>query len=223
MEKPLRTLIIIFFVVALLLSCGVSKKTVRTAPEGVPLNEGVSRLSLSDMEKDVINRLNDLRAHPKEWADYLKGTKKGLFGIGLSSGNDEETAEAVLYLESRKPVPPLKLSRGLTLAAADLLKDHGPKGLTGHRASDGTVPADRMARYGYCEGKTGENLIYGYKDEDRLMKGILTEGGSRGWEQRNNVLSKDFNLVGIACGSHNVYGTMCVIDFAEKYEEMTKP
>ena len=134
--------------------------------------------------------------------------------------NAEGLDEAIQFLKSIKPRPPFKVSRGLCLSAGALVRDHGPKGLTGHKGSEGNDAYYRMNSYGVWDGKAGENLYYGYRDPDKLIVAFLTEGGSQGWEQRNNIFSQDFHFVGIACGIHNVHGTICVIDFAQKYTEM---
>ena len=195
----------------------------------VPLNQGVRQIVFTDMEKDVVRQVNDLRANPKQWAAYLKnlGPVKGRLILSRQDGKRidadaaaERIEESVSFLEGASALPPFRVSSGLSLAARDLLKDHGPKGLTGHRASDGSTPENRIMRYGQWEGKSAENVIYGYKDADSLLVGLLIEGGSQGWDQRRNVFDRNLNLIGIACGAHKVYGAMCVIDFAEKYAEM---
>ncbi len=228
--KRIAGLIIFLFVAAGLVSCVLPiRKTIEKPVYSLPLNEGVTNLVLTDMERDVVRQLNDLRANPREWADYvrkLKGRSRGftLEQQGRQSIDGEEAVraadDATYFLENTSPLPPFKVSKGLCFAARDLLKDHGPKGLTGHKGSDGSTTFSRIMRYGGWEGKAGENLLYGYKDADRLVVGLLTEGGSEGLDQRKNIFDKNFNLIGIACGPHNVYRTMCVIDFAEKYMEM---
>ena len=224
--KRVAGLILLFLVAAALGSCAFLKGKGKPV-YNLPLNEGVTNLVLTDMEKEVVRQLNDLRTNPGQWAGHVRKLKgRGLVldqqGMQRIDGEEAATAaeDATLFLERRKPLPPFRVSKGFCLTARDLLNDHGPKGLTGHRGSDGSSFFDRILRHGQWEGKAGENLVYGYKDADRLLIGLLTEGGSEGLEQRNNVFNKDFNLIGVACGKHNVYRTMCVIDFAEKYTEM---
>ncbi|HEY3276732.1 MAG TPA: CAP domain-containing protein [Syntrophorhabdaceae bacterium] len=205
--RSLALLVATLLASAALWSCaGPVMRSAAPADNGLPLNEGARSVTLSDMERDVVRQINDLRANPKKRAAGLKG--------------GEETEEAALFLNKITPLPPLKVSRGLCLAARELLIDHGPRGLTGHKGSDGSTSFVRMNKYGQWDGKAGENLYYGYGDAHRLMQAALTEGGSQGWEQRNNLVSPNFNVIGIACGPHHVYRTMCVIDFAESYLEM---
>jgi uncharacterized protein YkwD len=208
--KRFAGLVICILAATALWSCAApAKKVAGQTGYVAPVNGGAANFALSDMEKEAVRQLNDLRVNPKEWAAYLKTLKPG------SDGTDE----AALFLRNKTPLAPLKVSKGLCLAARDLVMDHGPKGLTGHKGSDGSTSFERIGRYGEWDGKAGENLYYGYKDPDRLMAALLTEGGSQGWEQRNNALSKDFKAMGISCGPHRVHRTMCVIDFAEIYTE----
>ncbi|MDR2018911.1 MAG: CAP domain-containing protein [Syntrophobacterales bacterium] len=198
-----------------LASCALPAKKIA---DGILIyNEGIGNFTLTAMEDAAMRKLNDLRERPGEWADYLAGLKHGPI---MSRSNTEDTNDAILFLKKMNPRRPFTVSKGLCLAAAALVKDHGPKGLSGHRGSDGNNAFYRMNGYGLWDGKAGENLYYGHKDADRLIVALLTEGGSQGLEQRNNIFSEDFHFIGIACGAHKVYNTMCVINFAEKYTEM---
>jgi hypothetical protein len=204
-----------------LASCTLPVKKVREiSPSPLSYNGGTESFALSGMESEVAKQVNDLRMHPREWADYLAGLKPGPMDWIMRRDNPEGLSEAVNFLKSVKPRTPLVVSKGLSLAAAALVKDHGPKGLTGHRGSDGKDAYYRMNSYGIWDEKAGENLYYGYNNADKLIMAVLTEGGSLGLEQRRNVFSDDFHFIGIACGPHNVYGTMCIMDFAKTYVEM---
>jgi hypothetical protein len=212
---------VLMLVAVMLSSClSVPKMAEQGGEYAVPLNAGVRAVPLTGMEQEVVKQLNGVRSNPKGWAGHLRGINTGFLSQLYKGPTPEGLDEAVNFLENKTPLPPLKVSTGLCLAAADLRLDHGPKGLTGHRGSDGSRVLDRMSRHGQVEGKFAENLSYGYGDADRLAVALLTEGGSQGWDQRNNLFNKDFTVIGVSCGSHNVYGTMCVVDLAEGYTEM---
>ena len=51
-------------------------------------------------------------------------------------------------MKSQQPITPLTWSNELAAAARDHCLDIGPKGLTSNRGSDGTMPWDRVERYG---------------------------------------------------------------------------
>jgi hypothetical protein len=214
-------MVILALLAASLASCALpGKKTKEVSVNTLSYNGGAGSFALSGMENEVAKQVNDIRMHPGEWADYLAGLKPGPVDWLMRRDNPEAISEAVNFLKGMKPRPPLAVSKGLSLAAAALVKDHGPKGLTGHRGSDGRDALYRMNSYGIWDEKAAENLYYGYNDANKLIVALLTEGGSQGWEQRKNIFSDEFHFMGIACGAHNVYGTMCVIDFAKKYTEV---
>ena len=50
--------------------------------------------------------------------------------------------------------------------------------MVGHKGSDGSLPIDRIERYGKIKGISGENNIYGYyKDPmDHIASMIIDDG-----------------------------------------------
>jgi hypothetical protein len=204
------------------------KNTQNIDPYVIPLNAGVKDVSfLTDMEREITVYLNDVRTSPERYADHLKDLKER---PGWPAKPESEAPpagsrgptgvdETVLSLQNRDPPLPFKVSKGLSLAARDLVQDLGPKGLTGHQGSDGSSPIERMNRYGQWEGKTVEILTYGYKDADALVTGMLTDRSPTGREDRNSLFDKDYLISGVSCGAHKTYGTICAIVFAQRYKE----
>jgi uncharacterized protein YkwD len=113
--------------------------------------------NLSQLEAQIIQEMNQARANPGDYADKLETRKKYYEGTlfkqpekiplrtkeGISAVD-----EAIKALRAMAPQPALQPSRGMSQAAADLVKDQGPQGATGHTGSDGSSPFDRMKRYG---------------------------------------------------------------------------
>jgi uncharacterized protein YkwD len=97
------------------------------------------------------------------------------------------------------------------------VRDTGSRGLTGHRGADGSNLSQRIERYGRWSGHVGENIVYGPSGardaifEQLLDFGILDRG------HRRTLLNPVWRYVGIACGPHTLYRTMCVLDFASDY------
>ncbi len=222
-------IILLFLAVAGMWTCAAPlTKTVKTPSYDIPLNEGVTDSAfLTDTEREIVRQLNDLRTYPKAYADYLVSLRNKRGGVmeQMSRGGAEREQvmagldEAVQLLGRTERLPPFKVSRGLSLAAGDLVKDHGPRGLTGHKGSDGKSSLDRIKKYGSWEGQAGENVSYGYKDPEAVVVGMLIDGSMSGREQRKNLFNRNFVLIGVACGNHKVYGAMCVINFAQSYKE----
>ena len=197
-------------------------------PYVIPLNTGVRDVSfLTLMERETFMYLNDVRTSPERYADHLRdleerpGWPTRPESKSASARSEERTGtdETVPSLRNREPPPPFKVSKGLSLAARDLVQDLGPKGLSGHKGSDGSSLFERMTRYGQWEGKTVEILTYRYKEADAVVTGLLTDRTPTGRADRESLFDKDYVIAGISCGTHKTYGTMCAIIFAQRYKE----
>lgn len=62
----------------------------------------------------------------------------------------------------------------------------------------------------------GENIVYGQTEaRDAILSFIIDDGvPHRG--HRQNILNPNFRVVGVACGPHPVYQTVCVMIFADE-------
>ncbi len=192
-------------------------------------NKGVKDLGfLSEIEKNVIVELNKARTNPAEYAEYLVDFKRLYLGKyiripGKENIITEEGAaavtEAVEFLESTDPLPPLAISKGISLAAKSHVKDQGPTGLMTHRGTDDSSPLDRMLRFGKVKGAWGENIGYGDETAREVVMQLIIDDGIYDREHRNKIFTPEFAVVGVAYGIHNAYGTMCVMNFAAAYDE----
>ena len=180
-------------------------------------------LSLSMAEQDLLNEINQARAHPQTYASYLEKLKP-MFKDKMyipSGGSGFETQEgwtavddAIKFLRLAKPLGPLTTSQGLCLAALSHVKDQGSSGATGHKGSDSAFIEERVKPYGTWQGGIGENLTYGNQSaREHLLMWLIDDGfSSRG--HRNRVMSANYKVAGISCGAHPEFGTMCVLTLA---------
>jgi uncharacterized protein YkwD len=181
------------------------------------------------VEHGILEGLNQLRENPAAYADVLKQERRWYQGRLLQIPNQtgiltnegvRALDEAIAALESvRRNVGRVVLSGGLSNAAADQVRDTGRRGLTGHKGADGSEFDRRIDRYGEWSGEIGENIAYGPdKPRDIIIQQLVDDGvGDRG--HRKNLLNPAWRYVGIACGPHTRYGTMCVMDFATNYRD----
>jgi len=191
--------------------------------------DGLSSLEfLSSLEKEVAVELNTARSHPKQYATYLEDFKRFYAGryiyiAGQTQITTQEGAaavdEAIKFLRFCEPLPPLKISRGLSLAAQAHAKDQGLSGLTGHQGSDMSMPDERMNRFGSLMGTFGENIEYGNILARQIVMQLIIDDGVPERGHRENIFNGSFHLMGISCGPHHAFGKICVIDFADKFEE----
>ena len=86
--------------------------------------------------------------------------------------------------------------------------------MTGHTGSDGSSMTDRMSRHGQWLPTCSENIGYGDTDPFEIVMSLLVDDGVPSRGHRTNIMNGDSLVVGVACGPHQRYGTMCVQNFA---------
>jgi uncharacterized protein YkwD len=176
--------------------------------------------NLPHLERGILDDINRLRASPSAYAGLVK---KWRVPDETSFSNEDAVRvldEAVSELKSiGLERGELILSPGLSRAAADHVRDSGSRGLVGHTGADGSSFRTRIERYGVWSGSSAENIAYGLKDPREVVIAQLVDYGVEGRGHRKNLLNPAWRYVGIACGPHTRYGTMCVMDFAASYRD----
>jgi uncharacterized protein YkwD len=184
---------------------------------------------LSYREKEIVKELNQARKDPASYVRFFRDSLKYYHGKELKRPGEvilrtqegkPAAEEAIRFLEKTKPVEPLKASRGMSLGARDLVQDQGKKGTVGHISSDKTQPGERVNRYGRWERTIGENIAYGPSGARDVVMSLIVDDGVPHRGHRKNIFNPAFHVVGVACGPHSVYRTLCVITFAGDYNDM---
>src|SRR5947208_10013904 len=112
--------------------------------------KGPNANQLSPLEQEIYQEINLARTHPQEYVAYLEQLRPFFKGNAFQPpGHPALTTqegisaldEAIRALRQTQPLKPYDLSKGMCLGANVLVKDQGPKGLTGHKGTDGS----------YCE------------------------------------------------------------------------
>jgi uncharacterized protein YkwD len=183
---------------------------------------------LSPLEEAVVSEINKARTAPRDYASLLEQYKKyydkkllklpGQTPI-LTKEGAGAVVEAVRYLRSVKPLPPLNPSKGMSSGARDHVKDQGSSGFTQHKGSDGSQAGDRVNRYGAWEKTIAENIAYGSDKARTIVIFLILDDGVSNRGHRKTIFSPDFRVIGVACGHHPTYRTVCVITFAGGYKE----
>ena len=62
----------------------------------------------------------------------------------------------------------------------------------------------------------GENCSYGYERAIDIVISLLIDKGIKNLGHRNNILSPDFNSIGVAIRPHKTYRVNCVMDFGSR-------
>jgi uncharacterized protein YkwD len=180
------------------------------------------------LARAIHDETNAVRRNPAAYATHLERLLPRFDGTLLERPGrpwlrTEEGAravrEAIAALKSRRPMPPLRWSKGLAAAAADHVRDQGPTGGLEHRGTDGSSPATRASRYGRWIVGMAENIAYGDNPAREVVIQLLVDDGVPDRGHRKNILNPDWGTEGIACGAHREYGQICVMDLAVRYEE----
>lgn len=182
-----------------------------------------SAMAQTSLDKAVFEEINLARTDPKRYAVILKEARKHYSGKKLSlQGRIFETVEgtaavneAITFLNSQNPLPPLEWSDFLRKAAADHVNDQGPTKSTGHSGTDRSTTKKRIERYATWSGSIGENINYSFTDPRWVVIQLIVDDGVPARGHRKNIFSFTFKKAGVACGPHAGFGSMCVIDFAQ--------
>jgi uncharacterized protein YkwD len=186
-------------------------------------NKGPAGVSLSEPERDLLNEINQARAHPQIYASYLEKLKPQFHGKEYTPAGQESLTtqegwsaveNAIRFLRAAKPVAPLTSSQGLSLAALSLRKEQGGTGSTGHKGKDSSLIEQRVKPFGTWQGGIGENLAYGNESvRERVLLWLIDDGfASRG--HRTRMMSADYKVAGVSCGTHPEFQAMCVLTLA---------
>ena len=189
-------------------------------------------LCCTALERGVLDELNRARTDPQRFADELEARLPHFRGyvyrrpgaeVGVRTVEGPAAVrEAVRALRATRAVPPLRLSRGMSAGAADHVRDHGPRGATGHAGRDGSTPASRLNRYGRWFGVISENIQYGRAaNAHEVIADLFMDDGVADRGHRRNALDPNVRVAGVSCGPHATYGQMCVIVHAADYAERT--
>ena len=184
---------------------------------------------LSSFEAEVIQEINLARAHPEKYVTYLQEYKKYYNGkICLSPSHQKPVMtfegvaaidEAIRFLQSSNPLGHLEASRGLSLGAKDHVLDMGQKGTSGHKGSDGSMPTDRVGRYGAWESTMGEAILFEVTTPREMVMQLIIDDGVRDRGHRKDVFEPSFQMAGVSIISRSSFGSFCVIDFADKFTD----
>jgi uncharacterized protein YkwD len=183
---------------------------------------------LSSLENSVVREINMARTAPKDYASLLEQFRKyynkkilrlpGKTPI-LTIEGVRAVDEAIRFLRSLQPLPSLIPSKGMSSGARDHVTDQASSGSSQHRGSDGSLPSDRVNRYGTWEESIGENISYGSDQARDIVMSLIIDDGVPSRGHRKSIFNSDFRVIGVACGPHAVYRTVCVITLTGAYKE----
>lgn len=194
---------------------------------GVALMAAVLATRADADETAVLEELNLARGRPAEYAAYLEDHKRSYKGpaVVLVDGRKFRTTEglravdeAIAFLKSVRPAPPLAASAPLARAAQDHARDIGSRGTIGHTGSDGSRPEARMARYATVGNASGEAIAFGPISARSIVIQLIVDDGVPDRGHRTSVFNPRYRAAGIALGPHSAHESVCVITFADRVD-----
>jgi uncharacterized protein YkwD len=169
-------------------------------------------------EKAVLAEMNFARTQPFDYAQYLRRRARvgDEYEAQTAPGPTDaaDLSEAIEFLEHQKPLPALRADERLAKTAMVHVRAQGGAGTVGHGEADGTTFEVRLHREGVWAGIAGENISYGRETSRGVITQLIIDSGVRGRGHRVNIFDPTFEDAGVACGPHQTYRVMCVIDFA---------
>ena len=188
---------------------------------GVPAAEKATAF-----ERAVVQEMSDARVRPLAYARHLKDLRSAFEGTlwrlpGRVPLRTEEGVaaldEAIRFLETARPVGPLRFNEGLARAAKAHAQYLGSRGLLSHQGPDGSGPAGRLDRLGRWQSLVAENISTGEDDPRLVVVQLLVDDGVPSRGHRRNLFNPDLHQAGAGAAPHAQYGTVCVIDYADGF------
>jgi len=177
-------------------------------------------------ERAVVQEMSDARVQPKAYAKHLRELRPYFEGLlwnrpGRVPLRTEEGVaaldEAIAFLESARPVGPLRFNEGLARAARLHALDIGPRGSLEHVGSDGSRLSDRLNRRGRWEGLIAENISTGEEEARQVVIQLLIDDGVASRGHRRNLFNPGLHQAGAGAAPHRDYRTVTVIDYADGF------
>jgi uncharacterized protein YkwD len=177
-------------------------------------------------ERAVVQEMSDIRVRPRAYAQYLRERRDCFEGTlwkrpGRTPLRTDEGLvaydEALAFLESVRPVGPLRFNEGLARAARLHAQDIGPRGTLEHVGSDGARLSDRLNRLGTWHGLIAENIGTLEEDPRQVVIQLLVDDGVPSRGHRHNLFNPDLHQAGAGCAPHRDYRVVTVIDYADGF------
>ena len=175
-------------------------------------------MSATASEKGIIEQVNILRSNPKQYASKIESYIKYFDGQILkipdiniqirTQEGDTPYKETIDFLKSEKPSNPLIPSKALCDIAKEIL-DKIADSETGELEESETE--NIIDKHGSFTGKFTRAMDFGGFTSEQVVINFLVCDGDSDRTQREPLLGKGLNKIGVAFGKHNIYTTVCVL------------
>jgi uncharacterized protein YkwD len=172
------------------------------------LNTAKEFENLNEEEKKVILFMNMARHDGPLFAK----TFLTIYVVEKNLGNSSYIRSLYRDLNKVGNLAPLLPEKDLIAVAQGHALKSGETGTTGH----GGFKKRFEPLIGDPYNHVGENCSYGYERAIDIVISLLIDEGIKDLGHRDNILSFDFNSVGVAIRPHKSYRVNCVMDFGSR-------
>lgn len=182
----------------------------------------------TDFEQAILKEINEARANPLKYINYLESHKKKFTGnrITLPDGQIITTSEgiaaiddAISFLKFLPKLEPYSLSKGLSIAAASQIADLMENSSLGHFGKDGKNLPQRLGKFGSYGNLTAENITYFAPTPRDILITMIIDDGVKSRGHRKNIFSRNFRQIGSAFGKGAKGENLCVLIFTDTFKE----
>jgi uncharacterized protein YkwD len=226
-----KLLLFIIVMLLFLIVDGFAQKSI-TKTVTKPLTTNPQNINtLSAIEQEIFDEINLIRSNPQPYIEILEEMKSGINQnvVKLPNGAKWKMSEgitalndAINDLKKSPKLRPYKLSNGMTKAANLQLSDLKEDIKLGHFGKDGSDIEQRLNKFGMPGERFSENISYNAKDVRSAVLLMVIDDAFKSRNHRKNLLSTQFNQIGVAFGKGKNDVNICIIVFADNFIEMKK-
>ena len=178
---------------------------------------------MTDIEKELLKEVNELRTNPKGYAEKIEKNKQYFkdkiykhpddkAGIKTEEGA-EAYDEAIDFLKNKAvAVEALIPSKGLNKIAIDILTEY-------QKNIDAELNLDEIiGKHGSYTGAYRQVVQFGSSRPEQIIINLVVSDGDKTRGQRDALLMEDMKKVGVAYGTHETYRNLTVITECSKFE-----
>lgn len=178
----------------------------------------------ANREHQLVAEINWARTDPAAYADWLETLRPYYDGMILSVPGEDRILtyegraaleETIALLRVQPPLPPLRLSVGMSRGAGDWVI---------HPTSSAGNVGDRLSRYGSWSGSALETVSSSQQSAAATVAAWLINDGQPARPMQATLLNDQLEFVGVACGDR-LSGNrpngefLCVLNYATDYTE----
>ena len=166
--------------------------------------------SMASLESEIISQINQARAKPSDYADWLEAQKQYYDVLILKFPAEqpirtnrglEALTEAIDFVRQQNPLPPLNYSEALAIAAQEQLT--------------------QLTSAGNQADALNQNISYGKVTAEAIVFQLVVDDGFRDRRHRLAIFTPSHQEAGIACRADQIYQQICAISYAGDTQALT--